>query len=236
MTAERRGRFRGGAVDVDRDLAFTPALELARRIRTGDMSVREVVEAFLRRIADVDPRINSYITVAAEQALAAAASAQEVVGRPGLPPFHGVPVSIKDLIDTAGIRTTYATAAWADRIPDHDAAVVAKLKAAGFIVIGKNNTPEFAGGIYTEPLAYGPCRNPWNLDYTPGGSSGGSGAAVAAGLAPIALGSDDGGSVRIPSSWCGVFGIKPSRGRVSAAPAPSPMYYTPGPMAHTVAD
>jgi amidase len=121
-------------------------------------------------------------------------------------------------------------------VPDRDAAVVAKLRAAGCIVIGKHNTPEFAGGTFTEPIAYGPCRNPWNTDFSPGGSSGGSGAATAAGLCAFALGSDDGGSVRIPSGWGGLVGIKPTRGRVSAAPEPSALYYTPGPMAHTVAD
>jgi amidase len=221
---------------TDREIAFTPALELARQIRERQISPVEVVEAFLRRIDAIDGQINSFITVAADQAIAAAKQAESALGDGDLPPFHGVPVCIKDLIDTAGIRTTYATAAWADRIPDHDASVVSKLKAAGFIVIGKNNTPEFAGGIYTEPLAYGPCRNPWNPDHTPGGSSGGSGAAIAAGLAPIALGADDGGSIRIPSGWCGLFGIKPSRGRVSAAPDPAALYYTPGPMSHTVVD
>jgi amidase len=220
----------------DRDLAFTSGLDLAARMREGILSPVEVTEAFLRRIESLDGDVNSYITVAGDQALAAAKKAEAMVGAEDLPPFFGVPVSIKDLIDTAGIRTTYATAAWSSRVPDRDAAVVTKLKQAGFIVIGKNNTPEFAGGIYTEPAAYGPCRNPWNLDYSPGGSSGGSGAAVAAGLAPTALGADDGGSIRIPSSWCGLFGIKPSRGRVSAAPDPAAPYYTPGPMSHTVAD
>jgi amidase len=180
--------------------------------------------------------INSYITVAADQALAAATAAESAVGDAELAPFHGIPVGIKDLIDTAGIRTTCATEAWRNRVPTIDAAVVTKLKHAGFIVIGKHNTPEFAGGTFTEPIAYGACRNPWNTEFTPGGSSGGTGAATAAGLCAVGLGSDDGGSVRIPSGWCGLVGIKPQRGRVSAAPDPSALYYTPGPMAHTVAD
>jgi amidase len=199
----------------------------------------ELVDAYLARIEELNPALNAYITVAADQARAEAnaaeATARDTDGA-DLPPFHGVTVSIKDLIDTAGIRTTYATAAWADRVPEHDAAVAAKLRQAGFIILGKTNTPEFAGGIYTEPTAYGPCRNPWDPDRSPGGSSGGAGSAQAAGLCAIALGSDDGGSVRIPSGWCGLFGIKASRGRVSSAPEPSAFYYTPGPLTHTVAD
>lgn len=218
------------------ELAFTPALELARLIREKQLSPVELVRAYLERIETIDPTINSYITVAGDQALEAAAEAERAVGAGDLAPFHGIPVGIKDLIDTAGIRTTCATEAWRDRVPDRDAAVAGKLKEAGFITIGKHNTPEFAGGTFTEPLAFGPCRNPWNTEFSPGGSSGGSGAATAAGLCAVALGSDDGGSVRIPSGWCGLVGIKPQRGRVSAAPDPSALYYTPGPMAHTVAD
>jgi amidase len=220
----------------DRDLAYTPALEQARLIREKKVSPVEVIDAYLRRIEDLNPTINAYITVAAEHARRGAKAAEAAVRGGDLPPLHGVPVSVKDLIDTAGIRTTYATAAWADRVPADDAAVVGKLRQAGMVVIGKTNTPEFAGGTFTEPIAYGACRNPWNLDWSPGGSSGGAGAAQAAGLCALALGSDDGGSVRIPSGWCGVFGIKPSRCRVSAAPEPSAMYYTPGPLSHTVAD
>jgi amidase len=213
-----------------------PALDLATLIRRKELSPVELVDLYLRRIDELDPLIHSYITVAADEALDAARDAERRVGDQDLPPFHGVPVSIKDLIDTAGIRTTYATSAWSDRVPTHDAAVAAKLRQAGFVILGKTNTPEFAGGIYTEPLAYGACRNPWNTAFTPGGSSGGAGSAEAAGLCAVALGSDDGGSVRIPSGWCGLFGIKPSRGRVSAAPEPSAMYYTPGPLTHTVRD
>ena len=223
-------------MSVHSDLAYTPALELAQLIREKHLSPVELVDAYLERIELLNPTINAYITVAAEQARDAARAAEATLDDDDLPPFHGVPVSIKDLIDTAGIRTTYATAAWADRVPARDAAVTAKLRDAGFIIIGKTNTPEFAGGTFTEPAAYGACRNPWSPEHSPGGSSGGSGAAQAAGLCAVTLGSDDGGSVRIPSGWCGVFGIKPSRGRVSAAPEPSAWHYTPGPMTHTVAD
>jgi len=216
---------------------YTPALEQARMIREREVSPVELVDAYLARIDELNPSLNAYITVAADQARTAAKDAEAAVGNgDNLAPFHGVTVSVKDLIDTAGIRTTYATAAWADRVPDTDAAVVTKLRDAGFIILGKTNTPEFAGGIYTEPVAYGPCRNPWNPERSPGGSSGGAGSAQAAGLCAAALGSDDGGSIRIPSGWGGLFGIKPSRGRVSAAPELSAMYYTPGPLTHTVAD
>jgi amidase len=224
-------------ITATRDLAFAPALELARRIKVKELSPVELVDVFLARIEAIDPELNSYITVAGDHACRAARDAEAAVqAGDDLGPFHGVPVSVKDLIDTAGIRTTCATAAWHDRVPDHDAAVVAGLRHAGFIVVGKTNTPEFAGGTFTEPAAYGVCRNPWNPEYSPGGSSGGAGAAQAAGLCAVALGSDDGGSIRIPSGWCGLFGIKPSRGRVSAAPEPSALHYTPGPMTHTVAD
>jgi amidase len=136
--------------------------------------------------------------------------------RPG--PFHGVPIPIKDLTETAGIRTTWSSRAFADAVPERDVAVVRRIRDAGFVVIGKTNTPEFGLTAVTESDLNGACRNPWDTTRTPGGSSGGAGAAVAAGLAPIAHGSDGGGSIRIPASCCGLFGIKPSRSRVSTAP------------------
>ena len=222
-----------------REVAFAPALELARLVRERTVSPVELVDLFGERIEALDPMIGAYLTVALEEARAEAKRAEAACAqgaRDDLPAFWGVPVSIKDVIDTAGIRTTFGTAAWAERVPTHDAAVVAKLKQAGCIVIGKTNVPEFSGALVTEPLAYRPCRNPWNLDFSPGGSSGGAAAALAAGLCPIALGTDDGGSIRIPAGWCGVFGIKPTRGRVSAAPDPQAMEFTPGPLARSVAD
>ena len=221
---------------MDQAVVTLSALELAQLIREKELTPTEVVEAYLQRIEEIDPALGSYITVAGEQALDAAKRATAEVGGADLPPFHGVPIGVKDSIDTAGITSTSATAAWRDRVPDYDPAVVTKVKQAGFIIIGKHNLPEFTSGTYTEPLAYGPCRNPWNPDFTPGGSSGGSGAATAAGLCPIALGTDGGGSIRIPAGWTGLVGIKPSRGRVSMAPAPNSPWSTPGPMAHTVAD
>jgi amidase len=177
--------------------------------------------------------------VAADLARPQAAAAADAVTRTApadLPPFHGVPVSLKDVVHAVGMPTTHGSGAWRNNIATIDHAVVRKLREAGFIVFGKNKLPEFSGGMITEPLAYGPCRNPWDLDRAVGGSSGGSGAAVAAGMTPLSLGSDDGGSIRIPSNWNGVFGIKPSRGRVSCAPDQQSMEFTTGPIARSVAD
>lgn len=220
----------------DSDLAYLPALDQAALVRSGEVSPVELTEYYLERIETCDGRYHAYLTVAAEQALQWAREAEASVGDDELPPFHGVPISIKDLFDTAGIRTTAGTRTWAERIPDSDCEMVARVKRAGFVILGKTNTPEFGMQAVTEPPGYPWARNPWNPERTPGGSSGGAGAALAAGLCPIAVGSDGGGSIRIPSSICGVFGIKPTRGRVSAAPDPNHLFSVIGPMAHTVAD
>lgn len=152
-------------------------------------------------------------------------------------PFAGVPIPIKDLTDTAGIRTTYSSRAFAEYVPERDVHVPRRLKDAGFVIIGKTNTPEFGLTAVTESELNGVCRNPWDTSRTPGGSSGGAGAAVAAGLAPIAHGSDGGGSIRIPASCCGLYGIKPARGRISTAPFGDVFgMSTPGPIARTVRD
>src|SRR5579862_7998801 len=153
-------------------------------------------------------------------------------------PFYGVPLPIKDLTETAGLRTTYSCKAFADNVPTVDASVVRRLRAAGFTIIGKTNTPEFGTIAMTESELNGDCRNPWDTSRTPGGSSGGAAAAVAAGLSPLAHASDGGGSIRIPSSCCGLFGIKPSRGRVSPAPFVSGSLGlgTSGPITRTVRD
>jgi len=222
---------------ADEALAFAPALELAALVRDGQVSSRELVDLFLARIERLDPAFNSYITVAREQARAAADRAD--AGRASgtvddLPPFHGVPISIKDLTDTAGIRTTLGSAAFRDRVPAADAPVVRRLRQAGFVVIGKTNTPEFGFGS-TDPIGYGPCRNPWDTERTSGGSSGGAAVAVAAGLCPLAHASDAGGSIRMPASFCGTVGLKPSRGRVSTGPIPN-MLAQDGPIARTVSD
>ena len=147
-----------------------------------------------------------------------------------------MPISIKDLADTAGIRSTHGTATYADRIPELDDEVVARIRRAGFVILGKTNTPEFGSRSTTESPAYPTARNPWDTERTPGGSSGGAGAGLAAGLSPIAHGSDGGGSIRIPAAWCGLVGLKPSRGRVSWAPGPQSSNATNGPLARTVAD
>jgi amidase len=210
--------------------AFLTALEQARLIREQSVSPVEVVEEYLERIERIDPVLNSYVTVCADEALAQARDP-----RPG--PFSGVPLPIKDLADTAGIRTTYSCRAFADHVPTEDAALVRRIRAAGFIVLGKTNTPEFGTTVVTESGLNGICRNPWNSSHTPGGSSGGAAAAVAAGLAPLAQGGDGAGSIRIPASCCGLFGLKPTRGRTSTAPHGNVHGFAVyGPLARTVAD
>ncbi|HXY94973.1 MAG TPA: amidase [Acidimicrobiia bacterium] len=223
---------------MDADLAFLSAREQAELIRRGDVSPSELVDGYLERIDALDGRLHSYLTVAADFARAAAQDAEQRIARADVDgtPFLGVPISIKDLADTAGIRTTHGTATYADRVPDVDDEVVARIKRAGFLILGKTNTPEFGSRSTTESPGYPTARNPWDTDRTPGGSSGGAGAALAAGLCPIAHGSDGGGSIRIPAAWCGLVGLKPSRGRVSWSPGPQSANATNGPLARTVAD
>jgi amidase len=213
------------------ELPFLSAIEQADLVRRGEVASAELVELYLERIERLDPELNAFVTVCADEARAAAAGE--------LPdgPFGGVPLPIKDLNETAGVRTTYSSRAFADYVPDFDGAVVRRLKEAGFVVLGKTNTPELGITAVTESELNGPCRNPWDTSRTPGGSSGGAGAAVAAGLAPAAQGSDGGGSIRIPASCCGLFGIKPARGRVSPAPYGGlEGFSTSGPITRTVAD
>ncbi|HEY8029991.1 MAG TPA: amidase [Gaiellaceae bacterium] len=213
------------------ELAFTPALELAERIRARDVSPVELAELYLERIERFDDVLNSYVTVDADGALAAAREPRDG-------PFSGVPISIKDLTETAGLRTTLSTKALAENVPAFDTATVRRIRDAGFVILGKTNTPEFGTIGMTESELNGACRNPWDTSRTPGGSSGGAGAATAAGLCPIAHASDGGGSIRIPASCCGLVGIKPSRGRVSPAPwgSGSLGLGTNGPLARTVRD
>jgi amidase len=220
---------------VSDELAFTPALELAACVRAREVSPVELTQLFLERIERLDPQLNAYVTVDAEGALAAA---REAEASPSDAPFHGVPIPIKDLNETAGLRTTYSTKAYARFVPDFDAAVVRRIRGAGFVVLGKTNTPELGTIAQTESELNGVCRNPWDVSRTPGGSSGGAAAATAAGLCPVAHGSDGGGSIRIPASCCGLFGLKPSRGRVSPAPYGSGALGlgTSGPLARTVRD
>ena len=216
------------------ELAFLPATEQARLIREREVTPLELVELYLERIERLDPELGSYVTVCGDEAVAAARAKTDT---PAEAPFHGVPISLKDLETTAGIRTTFSCPAFAANVPDFDLAHVAKLKAAGFVVLGKTNTPEFGTTAFTDSALNGPCKTPWDLSRNAGGSSGGAGAAIAAGLCAIAQGSDGGGSIRIPASCCGVFGFKASRGRVSNAPfAPGIGLGTTGPLARTTAD
>lgn len=216
------------------ELAFASALEQAALIRRGEVSSLELVELYLERIARLDAQLNAFVTVDEDAALA---RSRELDAIDGDAPFHGVPIAVKDLTATAGIRTTYSSRAFAENIPGFDTAVVRRLREAGFVILGKTNTPEFGTTAFTESDLNGATRNPWNLERTPGGSSGGAAAAIAAGLVPVAHGTDGGGSIRIPASCCGVFGLKPSRGRVSAAPFSSlEGLSTNGPVSRTVAD
>ena len=213
------------------DLAFAPALDQAARIRAGEVTPVELTELYLERIERLDPELSSFVTVDADGALASARA-------PADGPFSGVPIPIKDLTATAGLRTTYSSKQFADHVPDFDTAVVRRIREAGFVIVGKTNTPEFGTIAMTESELNGDCRNPWDVSRTPGGSSGGAACAVAAGLAPIAHASDGGGSIRIPASCCNLFGLKPSRGRISPAPYGSGSLGlgTSGPIARTVRD
>ncbi|MFN8557839.1 MAG: amidase [Dehalococcoidia bacterium] len=213
--------------------------EAAAQVRTGQVSPVDLVRAMLDRIERLDGTLTSFITVTAEAALAEAqrAEAQAALGG-ALGPLHGVPIALKDLFDTAGVRTTGGSKILADRVPDADAGVVARLRMAGAIVLGKLNMHEFAFGVTTDNPHFGRCNNPWNVGHTPGGSSGGSGAAVAAALCYASLGSDTGGSIRIPASYCGIVGLKPTYGRVGRGGV-LPLAWSldnAGPMAKTVRD
>ncbi len=224
------------------DLGFTPATELAARIRRGDLSPLNVVEYFLDRIERHDDEINAFVTVCDEQARTAAREAEraletgETIG-----PLHGVPVAVKDLTNVAGVRTTFGSKLFVDFVPEEDDVVVERLKDAGAIVLGKTNTPEFGRKPMTTNLLHGTTSNPWDPTKTVGGSSGGSAAALAAGLVPLATGSDAAGSLRIPASACGVVSVMADFGRVPIASRPDGFVDTHpftfvGPMARSVED
>jgi amidase len=222
------------------DLCFTPAAKLIALYARRTVSPLEVMQAVLARIERVNPRLNAYCTVVGEQALDAAKKATAVLRRRGrgLAPLHGVPVSIKDLTPTKGIRTTWGSKIYEHHVPTEDALVVERLKAAGAIVVGKTNTPEFGAGANTFNEVFGPTRNPWNPALTCGGSTGGGAVALATGLGPLAQGSDLGGSLRLPAAFCGVVGFRTSPGCVPVHPAPLAWdpWSVQGPMARTVAD
>lgn len=218
-------------------------LQLARMIAAKKIKPSEVVEAILARIDKVNPRINAFCTIARESAMAEARAADKKVTRTkSLGPLFGVPVSIKDLISTKGLRTTFGSRMHENFIPDQDEIVVQRLKAAGAILLGKTTTCEFGYKAVTDSPLWGITRNPWNLEMTPAGSSGGAAAAVASGMGPLAIGSDGGGSIRAPASFCGIFGLKSSRGRIPMYPLLSGwetldrrlVHY--GPLTRTVAD
>ena len=224
------------------DRAFTPALQLAELIRAREVSPLEIVNLYLERIDRLNPELGSYFTVTADRAIDLASSQTEQLAglntSQELPPFFGVPIGIKDLTPVAGVPCTYGTQALLGNISSYSESVVWRIEAAGFNILGKTATSQIGSLPYTEPEGFPPARNPWNLEYTPGGSSGGSAAAVAAGLCAIAQGSDGGGSIRGPASCCGLVGIKPSRGRVSWAPVGDYLsgISANGPLARTVAD
>jgi amidase len=195
-------------------LLHRSAGELAQLVSSGELSARELVAASLQRIDELEPRVGAFTHVAHEQALADAAAV-----RPGDPrPFAGVPIAIKDNRAVAGMPITMCSDLFADVVPRHDSFLVRRLRDAGFIIVGKTKLPEMGILPTTEPRRFGAAHNPWDLQRTPGGSSGGSAAAVAAGMVPLAHGNDGGGSIRIPAACCGLVGLKPARGRVSVGP------------------
>jgi len=221
------------------DLTALTLLEASTRIHNHTVTSTQLTKALLARIGVYDPKVNAYITVMATDALKQAAQLdEEAKAGKFRSPLHGIPISLKDNIDTAGTRTTAASPMFKTRIPAEDAEVVTKLKASGAVILGKLNLHEFALGCTGDVSYFGPSRNPWDLALVTGGSSGGSGAAVAADLCYGALGTDTGGSIRVPSSWCGIVGIKPTTGLVSIRgiiPCLASLDHC-GPMARTVED
>lgn len=224
------------------NLCFLPAAELAARIRRHDLSPVEVVSAYLDRIAERNPVVNAYTTVLGDRALEAArVSERDVANGRLLGPLHGVPVAIKDLDDVEGVPTSMGSVAIRDKIPARNAVFVDRLEQAGAIVLGKTNSPEFGHKGTTDNLLFGPTSTPWAVGKNSGGSSGGSAAAVADGLAALGQGTDGGGSVRIPAAFCGVVGFKASFGRIPSVTRPDAFlwqhpYVHIGPLARTVAD
>jgi amidase len=221
-------------------ICWMPARAMAAAIAAGDLTATEVLEAHLAQIARINPMVNAIVTLDADGARAQARAADEAVaaGAP-LGPLHGLPVAVKDLEDTAGMRTTYGSAIFAENVPDADSLMVARLRAAGAIVIGKTNTPEFGAGSQTFNAVFGVTRNPFDTDLTCGGSSGGAAVAVACGMVPIADGSDLGGSVRNPPAFCSVVGLRPSPGAIAADVAggdPWESMSVYGPIARSVDD
>jgi aspartyl-tRNA(Asn)/glutamyl-tRNA(Gln) amidotransferase subunit A len=229
----------GAEAASHQDLTHLSIIEVATLQRRKAVSAVELTQACLARIERLNPRLNAFITVTKEEALRQAREAEKEIGRGNWRgPLHGVPIALKDLFDTAGIRTTAASGVFKDRVPQADAEVVRRLKMAGAVTLGKLNLHEFAYGGTSVTSYFGPVHNPWKLDHLAGGSSGGSGAAVSAELCFGALGSDTAGSIRQPSAYCGIVGLKPTYGRVSTRGV-IPLSWSldhVGPMCRTVAD
>ena len=218
------------------ELCFLSATELARRLRAGELSASEVLEAHLRQIERVNPHVNAIVTLDEETARARARELDDLPDKNGV--LHGLPIAIKDLELTKGLRTTFGSAIYENNVPDEDALFVERLRAAGAVVIGKTNTPEFGAGSQTFNAVFGCTRNPYDLEKTCGGSSGGAAVGVACGMVPFADGSDLGGSLRNPPSFCNVVGLRPSPGRIPRWPTSDPWntLNVLGPIARSVED
>lgn len=228
-------------MDAGFDFRRTTVAELADEVAARKVGARELVQAALDRIDAIDDAVNAFVVVDADRALADAAAIDDrIAAGEDVGPLAGIPIGVKDLEDAAGFRTTHGSPAHAaDEPAEKDSPLVERLRAAGCVVLGKTNTPEFGFKADTENKVFGATRNPWNLERSPGGSSGGAAAAIAAGLVPLATGSDGGGSIRIPSSACGLSGLKPSLGRVPGGGEHPPGWVhlsTRGPMARRIRD
>ena len=227
---------------TDQDLAFTSAWELRELIKTKQVSPVALAELYFDRIESLDSQLNAYLTLNRDEAMDQARAAEAAVVRGDeLGPLHGLPVSIKDLEITKGLRTTAGSLAYKDRVPEEDSVVAGRVRQAGATILGKTNASEFGALGAGENRLGDHCRNPWNTDRTTGASSAGAGASMAAGLCALATGGDGGGSIRIPASFCGLYGIKPTQGRVGkyggAGAAPMPNWIAQsGPMTRTVRD
>ncbi|PPR24915.1 MAG: Acylamidase, partial [Alphaproteobacteria bacterium MarineAlpha10_Bin1] len=199
------------------ELTRRSATQITAALRAREVSAIEVLEAHLAAIEHLNPRLNAIVTLDADAAREVAKAADERIAQGGddIPPLLGLPVVIKDIVETAGMRTTWASPVYADHVPQEDAEVVARLRQAGAIILGKSNTPEFAAGANTDNELFGPTGNPWDPVLSPSGSSGGSAAAVASGMVPIAQGTDFGCSLRMPAAFCGIVGLRTTPGLVS---------------------
>jgi aspartyl-tRNA(Asn)/glutamyl-tRNA(Gln) amidotransferase subunit A len=218
-------------------IAWMSAEQLGRAYRARELSPVEVTRATLERIERLNPRLRAFLLVDADGALRAAEAAERALADGDAGPLTGVPVSIKDLLDVQGLVTTSGSLVYRHHVAERDSIVTERLRRAGAVILGKTNTPEFGVVAITENRLGGPCRNPWNTDRTPGGSSGGAAAAAAAGLGPLHVGTDGGGSVRIPAAMCGVFGFKATYGRVArSGMSGMPLFSHTGPITRTVAD